>query len=117
MSWRRMSYETIKSTDTVYFGDSRWRATQREQTNFVNWTAPASVYFLVLARGNLNLAGVFTISGTLNIEASVSNGQVFFQIAVNATLTLSVAGNQLHSRSMSMAPCNQQRWSGGLPPG
>ncbi len=118
------SYETITSTGarTLVIPDG---APATGLSNYSNWSpAQADAYLLVLGRGSLTVANVFTLSGNLNIDAEVSNSGVSFTLDVNAAMALSVDGNTIFSftttggvqiTSAGVAAVLEMERSGGVP--
>ena len=101
-----------------------------ELTDYSDWTPPAdeanSPYFIVLGRGSITVANVFTLSGEINIDAAVINSAPIFTLDENATMALNVDGNTIFNftseggiqiSTAGVAAVVEMQRSGGVPGG
>ena len=54
-------------------------------------------YFIVLGRGSITVANVFTLTGEINIDAVVSSSQVSFTLDAAAQMAVTISGNTVFS--------------------
>ncbi|MHB1421755.1 MAG: hypothetical protein ACYC3I_00885 [Gemmataceae bacterium] len=70
--------------------------------DYSNWTptTPDTPYFILLGRGNVNVANAFTFTGNLNVDADVTSSGVNFTLDTNAMMQVGINGNTIFSFSV-----------------
>ncbi|MDI1313706.1 FlgD immunoglobulin-like domain containing protein, partial [Prosthecobacter sp.] len=66
--------------------------------DYRTWTPVVnSAYLVIIGRGSITLADVFTLTGTMNVVAEIGGGAVSFTMEVKATMAVKLNGNTVFS--------------------